>query len=77
MQKAGPTAKVLERMVPLVFLDTDICPRGGEVEGPRSMSKGNPAEVKIAWAHCCMLLDAGVPAEDIVMISPYTFQVRC
>ncbi len=71
----GPPADVLDRMVPLVFLDTHLCPERGEIVNPRSESKGNREEVKIAWAHCGMLLEAGVPGPKIVLISPYKYQV--
>jgi hypothetical protein len=75
VRAAKPPVEILERMVPLVFLNTAFCQAAGEEKDPESDSTGNQEEVRVAWRQCRLLLAAGVPAEDIAILSPYTYQV--
>lgn len=48
----------------------------GEETPPGSNSKRNPAEAKMVANHVKLLLDAGLEASEIGVITPYTGQIR-
>ncbi|XP_021563759.1 DNA-binding protein SMUBP-2, partial [Carlito syrichta] len=62
-----------ETGVPLLLVDTAGCGLL-ELEGDEQ-SKGNPGEVRLVGLHIQALVDAGVPAQDIAVITPYNLQV--
>ncbi|XP_032735590.1 DNA-binding protein SMUBP-2 [Lontra canadensis] len=63
-----------ETSVPLLLVDTAGCGLF-ELEEEDDQSKGNPGEVRLASLHIQALVDAGVQASDIAVITPYNLQV--
>ncbi|XP_004481719.2 DNA-binding protein SMUBP-2 [Dasypus novemcinctus] len=63
-----------ETGVPLLLVDTAGCGLF-ELEEDNDQSKGNPGEVRLVNLHVQALVDAGVPAGDIAVITPYNLQV--
>ncbi|XP_011383089.1 DNA-binding protein SMUBP-2 isoform X3 [Pteropus vampyrus] len=63
-----------ETGIPLLLVDTAGCGLL-EQEGDGDQSKGNPGEVRLVGLHIQALVDAGVRASDIAVISPYNLQV--
>ncbi|XP_006861112.1 PREDICTED: DNA-binding protein SMUBP-2 [Chrysochloris asiatica] len=63
-----------ETAIPLLLIDTAGCGLL-ELEGEEEQSRGNPGEVRLVSAHVQALVDAGVPARDIAVITPYNLQV--
>uniref|UniRef100_G1R4B8 DNA-binding protein SMUBP-2 n=1 Tax=Nomascus leucogenys TaxID=61853 RepID=G1R4B8_NOMLE len=63
-----------ETGVPLLLVDTAGCGLF-ELEEEDEQSKGNPGEVRLVSLHIQALVDAGVPARDIAVVSPYNLQV--
>ncbi|XP_002755681.3 DNA-binding protein SMUBP-2 [Callithrix jacchus] len=63
-----------ETGVPLLLVDTAGCGLF-ELEEEDEQSKGNPGEVRLISLHIQALVDAGVPARDIAVVSPYNLQV--
>ena len=59
----------------LVLIDTAGCGMEEEEE-EGGESRANPGEARAALAHVRTLLDAGVRAADIGVITPYNAQVR-
>ncbi|KAM9660349.1 DNA-binding protein SMUBP-2 [Trichechus inunguis] len=63
-----------ETALPLLLIDTAGCGLF-ELEGEEEQSRGNPGEVRLVSLHVQALVDAGVPARDIAVITPYNLQV--
>nr|KAF6465511.1 immunoglobulin mu DNA binding protein 2 [Rousettus aegyptiacus] len=63
-----------ETGIPLLLVDTAGCGLL-EQEGDGDQSKGNPGEVRLVSLHVQALVDAGVRASDIAVITPYNLQV--
>ncbi|XP_059565803.1 DNA-binding protein SMUBP-2 isoform X1 [Myotis daubentonii] len=63
-----------ETGLPLLLVDTAGCGLS-ELEEEEDQSKGNPGEVRLVSLHVQALVDAGVPASDIAVITPYNLQV--
>ncbi|XP_045433467.1 DNA-binding protein SMUBP-2 isoform X2 [Pipistrellus kuhlii] len=63
-----------ETGLPLLLVDTAGCGLS-ELEGEEDQSKGNPGEVRLVSLHVQALVDAGVAASDIAVITPYNLQV--
>ncbi|KFO74430.1 DNA-binding protein SMUBP-2, partial [Cuculus canorus] len=63
-----------ETTIPLLLIDTDGCGLF-ELEVEDERSKGNPGEVQLAGLHIQALVDAGVKARDIAVVTPYNLQV--
>ncbi|XP_006893295.1 PREDICTED: DNA-binding protein SMUBP-2 isoform X2 [Elephantulus edwardii] len=63
-----------ETALPLLLIDTAGCGLC-ELEGDEEHSRGNPGEVRLVSLHVQALVDAGVPARDIAVITPYNLQV--
>uniref|UniRef100_A0A2K6AFX9 DNA-binding protein SMUBP-2 n=1 Tax=Mandrillus leucophaeus TaxID=9568 RepID=A0A2K6AFX9_MANLE len=63
-----------ETGVPLLLVDTAGCGLF-ELEEEDEQSKGNPGEVRLVSLHIQALVDAGVPARDVAVVSPYNLQV--
>ncbi|XP_007171177.2 DNA-binding protein SMUBP-2 [Balaenoptera acutorostrata] len=63
-----------ETGVPLLLVDTAGCGLF-ELEDEDEQSKGNPGEVRLVSLHVQALVDAGVQAGDIAIITPYNLQV--
>uniref|UniRef100_A0A9L0T8C6 Immunoglobulin mu DNA binding protein 2 n=1 Tax=Equus caballus TaxID=9796 RepID=A0A9L0T8C6_HORSE len=63
-----------ETGVPLLLVDTAGCGLF-ELEEEDEQSKGNPGEVRLVALHVQALVDAGVCASDIAVITPYNLQV--
>uniref|UniRef100_A0A452E999 DNA-binding protein SMUBP-2 n=1 Tax=Capra hircus TaxID=9925 RepID=A0A452E999_CAPHI len=63
-----------ETGVPLLLVDTAGCGLL-ELEEDDEQSKGNPGEVRLVGLHVQALVDAGVRATDIAVITPYNLQV--
>ncbi|XP_007943110.1 DNA-binding protein SMUBP-2 [Orycteropus afer afer] len=64
-----------ETGAPLVLIDTAGCGLC-ELDGEEEQSRGNPGEVRLVSLHVQALVDAGVPARDIAVITPYNLQVE-
>ncbi|XP_003468365.3 DNA-binding protein SMUBP-2 [Cavia porcellus] len=63
-----------ETGIPLLLVDTASCGLF-ELEEEDDQSKGNPGEVRLVSLHIQALVDAGVQASDIAVITPYNLQV--
>uniref|UniRef100_A0A452UVW1 DNA-binding protein SMUBP-2 n=1 Tax=Ursus maritimus TaxID=29073 RepID=A0A452UVW1_URSMA len=63
-----------ETGIPLLLVDTAGCGLF-ELEEEDDQSKGNPGEVRLVSLHIQALVDAGVQASDIAVITPYNLQV--
>ncbi|XP_017504092.3 DNA-binding protein SMUBP-2 isoform X3 [Manis javanica] len=63
-----------ETGLPLLLVDTAGCGLF-ELEEEDDQSKGNPGEVRLVSLHVRALVDAGVRAGDIAVITPYNLQV--
>uniref|UniRef100_A0A8C3YDP1 DNA-binding protein SMUBP-2 n=1 Tax=Catagonus wagneri TaxID=51154 RepID=A0A8C3YDP1_9CETA len=63
-----------ETGIPLLLVDTAGCGLL-ELEEEDEQSRGNPGEVRLVSLHVQALLDAGVRAGDIAVITPYNLQV--
>ncbi|XP_004441185.1 PREDICTED: DNA-binding protein SMUBP-2 [Ceratotherium simum simum] len=63
-----------ETGIPLLLVDTAGCGLF-ELEEEDDQSKGNPGEVRLVTLHIQALVDAGVQARDIAVITPYNLQV--
>ncbi|XP_039091327.1 DNA-binding protein SMUBP-2 [Hyaena hyaena] len=63
-----------ETGLPLLLVDTAGCGLF-ELEEADDQSKGNPGEVRLVSLHVQALVDAGVRASDIAVITPYNLQV--
>ncbi|XP_076971556.1 DNA-binding protein SMUBP-2 isoform X2 [Tamandua tetradactyla] len=63
-----------ETGAPLLLVDTAGCGLF-ELEENDDQSKGNPGEVRLVALHVQALVDAGVQAGDIAIITPYNLQV--
>ncbi|KAK2493623.1 hypothetical protein MC885_008398, partial [Smutsia gigantea] len=63
-----------ETGLPLLLVDTAGCGLF-ELEEEDDQSKGNPGEVRLVSLHVQALVDAGVQASDIAVITPYNLQV--
>ncbi|XP_049748683.1 DNA-binding protein SMUBP-2 isoform X1 [Elephas maximus indicus] len=63
-----------ETAVPLLLIDTAGCGLF-ELDEEEEQSRGNPGEVRLVSLHVQALVDAGVPARDIAVITPYNLQV--
>ncbi|KAM5247003.1 DNA-binding protein SMUBP-2 [Ctenodactylus gundi] len=63
-----------ETGMPLLLVDTAGCGLL-ELEEDDDQSRGNPGEVRLVTLHIQALVDAGVPAGDIAVITPYNLQV--
>ncbi|XP_004393861.1 PREDICTED: DNA-binding protein SMUBP-2 [Odobenus rosmarus divergens] len=63
-----------ETSIPLLLVDTAGCGLF-ELEEENDQSKGNPGEVRLVSLHIQALVDAGVQASDIAIITPYNLQV--
>uniref|UniRef100_A0A8I3RT88 DNA-binding protein SMUBP-2 n=1 Tax=Canis lupus familiaris TaxID=9615 RepID=A0A8I3RT88_CANLF len=63
-----------ETGIPLLLVDTAGCGLF-ELEEDDDQSKGNPGEVRLVSLHIQALVDAGVQASDIAVITPYNLQV--
>ncbi|XP_027625195.1 DNA-binding protein SMUBP-2 [Tupaia chinensis] len=63
-----------ETGIPLLLVDTAGCGLF-ELEQEDDQSKGNPGEVRLVGLHIQALVDAGVQASDIAVITPYNLQV--
>uniref|UniRef100_A0A8D1VUT1 DNA-binding protein SMUBP-2 n=1 Tax=Sus scrofa TaxID=9823 RepID=A0A8D1VUT1_PIG len=63
-----------ETGIPLLLVDTAGCGLF-ELEEEDEQSKGNPGEVRLVGLHVQALVDAGVPAGDVAVITPYNLQV--
>ena len=61
--------------VPLLFLDTAGCGHE-ESPGDEDGSLHNEGEARVAVQHVQALLDAGLPARDLAVVTPYAAQVR-
>ncbi|XP_036115835.1 DNA-binding protein SMUBP-2 [Molossus molossus] len=62
-----------ETCLPLLLVDTAGCGLSELEEDDQS--KGNPGEVRLVSLHVQALVDAGVQARDIAVITPYNLQV--
>lgn len=60
---------------PLLFLDTAGCGHE-ESPGDEEGSRDNAGEAAVAVAHVRALLEAGVPARDLGVLTPYNAQVQ-
>ncbi|XP_058545926.1 DNA-binding protein SMUBP-2 isoform X3 [Neofelis nebulosa] len=60
--------------IPLLLVDTAGCGLF-ELEEEDDQSKGNPGEVRLVSLHVQALVEAGVRASDIAVITPYNLQV--
>ncbi|XP_072826586.1 DNA-binding protein SMUBP-2 isoform X2 [Vicugna pacos] len=63
-----------ETGLPLLLVDTAGCGLF-ELEEEDDQSKGNPGEARLVSLHVQALVDAGVRAGDIAVITPYNLQV--
>ncbi|KAF6103715.1 immunoglobulin mu DNA binding protein 2 [Phyllostomus discolor] len=63
-----------ETGLPLLLVDTAGCGLS-ELEQEDDQSRGNPGEVRLVGLHVQALVDAGVRAGDIAVITPYNLQV--
>ncbi|XP_004852234.1 DNA-binding protein SMUBP-2 isoform X2 [Heterocephalus glaber] len=63
-----------ETGIPLLLVDTASCGLF-ELEEEDEQSRGNPGEVRLVSMHIQALVDAGVQAGDIAVITPYNLQV--
>ncbi|XP_042759888.1 DNA-binding protein SMUBP-2 isoform X3 [Panthera leo] len=63
-----------ETGIPLLLVDTAGCGLF-ELEEEDDQSKGNPGEVRLVSLHVQALVEAGVRASDIAVITPYNLQV--
>ncbi|XP_054426742.1 DNA-binding protein SMUBP-2 [Pteronotus mesoamericanus] len=63
-----------ETGLPLLLVDTAGCGLS-ELEQDDDPSRGNPGEVRLVSLHVQALVDAGVRARDIAVITPYNLQV--
>uniref|UniRef100_H0X5A5 DNA-binding protein SMUBP-2 n=1 Tax=Otolemur garnettii TaxID=30611 RepID=H0X5A5_OTOGA len=63
-----------ETSIPLLLVDTAGCGLF-ELEEEDDQSRGNPGEVRLVTLHVQALVDAGVQASDIAVITPYNLQV--
>ncbi|XP_025771227.1 DNA-binding protein SMUBP-2 [Puma concolor] len=63
-----------ETGIPLLLVDTAGCGLF-ELEEDDDQSKGNPGEVRLVSLHVQALVEAGVRASDIAVITPYNLQV--
>ncbi|KAM5316922.1 DNA-binding protein SMUBP-2 [Glossophaga mutica] len=63
-----------ETGLPLLLVDTAGCGLS-ELEQEDDQSRGNPGEVRLVSLHVQALVDAGVRASDIAVITPYNLQV--
>uniref|UniRef100_A0A8C6EMH7 Immunoglobulin mu DNA binding protein 2 n=1 Tax=Marmota marmota marmota TaxID=9994 RepID=A0A8C6EMH7_MARMA len=63
-----------ETGIPLLLVDTAGCGLL-ELEDHDEQSRGNPGEVRLVTLHVQALVDAGVQAGDIAVITPYNLQV--
>ncbi|XP_036991202.2 LOW QUALITY PROTEIN: DNA-binding protein SMUBP-2 [Artibeus jamaicensis] len=63
-----------ETGLPLLLVDTAGCGLS-ELEQEDEQSRGNPGEVRLVSLHVQALVDAGVRASDIAVITPYNLQV--
>nr|XP_026252347.1 DNA-binding protein SMUBP-2 [Urocitellus parryii] len=63
-----------ETGIPLLLVDTAGCGLL-ELEDDDEQSRGNPGEVRLVTLHVQALVDAGVQAGDIAVITPYNLQV--
>ncbi|KAI6053984.1 DNA-binding protein SMUBP-2 [Marmota monax] len=63
-----------ETGIPLLLVDTAGCGLL-ELEDYDEQSRGNPGEVRLVTLHVQALVDAGVQAGDIAVITPYNLQV--
>ncbi|XP_075401359.1 DNA-binding protein SMUBP-2 [Tenrec ecaudatus] len=63
-----------ETAQPLLLIDTAGCGLS-ELEGEEEQSRGNPGEVRLVSLHVQALVEAGVHARDIAVITPYNLQV--
>ncbi|XP_045711093.1 DNA-binding protein SMUBP-2 [Phyllostomus hastatus] len=63
-----------ETGLPLLLVDTAGCGLS-ELEQEDDQSRGNPGEVRLVSLHIQALVDAGVRASDIGVITPYNLQV--
>ncbi|XP_057583572.1 DNA-binding protein SMUBP-2 isoform X2 [Hippopotamus amphibius kiboko] len=63
-----------ETATPLLLVDTAGCGLF-ELEDEDEQSRGNPGEVRLVSLHVQALVDAGVQAGDIAVITPYNLQV--
>ncbi|KAL8776719.1 MAG: hypothetical protein Q9213_008157, partial [Squamulea squamosa] len=84
-----PVTSTEDTTSPLVFWDTqgsdfpelDIQPYDGDTSPSKSTllndssSKSNPSEVMVVERHVAALVEAGVRAEDIAVITPYNAQL--
>ena len=68
-------AETEDTSCPLLFLDTAGCGHD-ETEGDDDGSKSNPGEAAIAAGHVARLIEAGVRADQIAVVTPYSAQVR-
>ncbi|XP_062041322.1 DNA-binding protein SMUBP-2 [Lepus europaeus] len=73
LQDLPGVAATEETGIPLLLVDTAGCGLFELDEG--SQSKGNPGEVRLVSSHIQALVDAGVQASDIAVITPYNLQV--
>ncbi|XP_032213741.1 DNA-binding protein SMUBP-2 isoform X3 [Mustela erminea] len=74
LQDLPGVAATEETSVPLLLVDTAGCGLF-ELEEDDDQSKGNPGEVRLVSLHIQALVDAGVQASDIAVITPYNLQV--
>ncbi|KAJ7344288.1 hypothetical protein JRQ81_000238 [Phrynocephalus forsythii] len=63
-----------ETSIPLLLIDTAGCGLF-ELEVEDEQSKGNQGEVRLVGLHIQALIEAGVQARDIAVITPYNLQV--
>ncbi|KAF7245492.1 DNA-binding protein SMUBP-2 [Varanus komodoensis] len=63
-----------ETSIPLLLIDTAGCGLF-EMEAEDEQSKGNQGEVRLVSLHIQALVDAGVKARDVAVITPYNLQV--
>ncbi|XP_030187170.1 DNA-binding protein SMUBP-2 isoform X2 [Lynx canadensis] len=63
-----------ETGIPLLLVDTAGCGLF-ELEEEDDQSKGNPGEVRLVSLHVQALVEAGVRASDVAVITPYNLQV--
>uniref|UniRef100_G1KP53 Immunoglobulin mu DNA binding protein 2 n=1 Tax=Anolis carolinensis TaxID=28377 RepID=G1KP53_ANOCA len=67
-------ASTEETSIPLLLIDTAGCGLF-ELDVEDEQSKGNQGEVRLVGLHIQALVDAGVKARDIAVITPYNLQV--
>jgi len=60
---------------PVTFIDSAGAGWDEELE-PEGLSKRNPKEAELVLKKAQLLIDAGLPPEDIAIIAPYAAQVR-